>query len=103
MRGFINIFRKGNEENLSSVVLYPNSSDILCKDSDATKKITKDELINLFKKNLILIEDVEGHLARPCELDIDTTFATVKYALITEGDTTTVEYAVYGSDGYTAS
>lgn len=81
------IFADSEEKFLTGVVLSPNSDDILCYDGE-TDKVSKEDLINLFYKGVLIIDDGES-IARPMVLT-----PGIDYATVVVGETS------YYSDGY---
>ena len=55
------LFAKANEKFVKAVVLYPDQSNVLCYDSEATDKVPAAMLKNLFEKGLVLVhtDDVD--------------------------------------------
>lgn len=107
---FKHIFADSEEKFLKANVLYADSSDnLLYKNYDSTAEtaytevVTKDELINLFKKGMVLI-DTGTEFVRPTTLAIETNYAAVSYANVTTVSTTvTPAMVVFYSKGYSAS
>lgn len=92
------IYAKSEEKWMKAYVLYPDASGYLCVDADATVKITKAELINAFKKGMIVDAGTDG-MFKPTMLAVDTNYAAV--SLIVMG-TSVAEAKTFYSDGYTA-
>lgn len=87
---------KANEKYLKAVVLYPNSSSVLCYDSDATDKVPAAMVKNLFEKGLLLVHTSAGDY-RPTIFKDETTYYSVSLVHFT-GDTPAAALLTYKSD-----
>jgi len=85
------LFAKANEKFVKAVVLYPNSSNVLCFDSEATDKVSGAILKNLFEKNLVLISTSAG-LFRPTHFTDETTYYAVSYVTYASSAASFVTY-----------
>lgn len=90
------IYANSEEKFVKKVELYPNEDDVLCftegsEDEDATDKISKADLINLFKKGEILIVAANGAFV-PTALEISEDKARIVVVTFEEiqGDLTAV-------------
>lgn len=93
------IYRNYDEKFVAGVVLYLKAADsILYKESAYTNKVSKTELINLFKKGLVIVNDGTD-LVRPTSLTISTNYAAVSHTTVGASDKA-VKTSFY-SDGYT--
>lgn len=90
------LFAKANEKFVKAVVLYPNSSSVLCFDSDATDKVPGAILKNLFEKNLVLVSTSAG-LFRPTMFTDETTYYAVSLVHFT-GSPAAAAVLTYKSD-----
>ena len=96
------IFEHANEQHVRAGVVYFNSVDgIVYTNSAKTegKEVTKDELINLFNKG-ILVVDTGSAFVRPTTLTVSDNFATASYTTVGASDIA-VETKFY-SKGYVA-
>lgn len=101
------IFADSEEKFLTGIVLYANSTDgILYYDYDSTadtaytNKVSKADLINLFKKGAVIVDD-GSNLVRPTVLTVSTNYATVTHTTVGASDIAVA--TAFHSDGYTAS
>jgi len=85
------LFAKANEKFVKAVVLYPNSSNVLCYDSAATDKVSGAVLKNLFEKNLVLIHASSGDY-RPTMFTDETTYYAVSFVNIASSTASLVTY-----------
>lgn len=85
------LFARANEKFVKSVVLYANSDNVLCFDSEATDKVPGAILKNLFEKNLVLIETADGEF-RPTMFTDESTYYAVSFV------DSNVQLATYKSD-----
>lgn len=100
------IFGTANEKYLRAGIVYFNSTDsILYHNYDAsadtkyTNAVTKDELINLFNKG-ILVVDNGSNFVRPTVLTVATAYAGVSHTTVGASDKAVA--TSYYSKGYTA-
>lgn len=99
MRKFTKIWAKSEEKLAKAVVLTVDSNSFLCTDAAKEKKVSKDDLVNLFKKGLVLIDAGSGVFYKPMGLTVDTAYAAV--TVVTFPSSTATQTTFY-SDGYTA-
>lgn len=85
------LFAKANEKFVKSVILYPNSDNVLCFDSEATDKVPGAILKNLFEKNLVFIETAYGEF-RPTMFMDESTYYTVSFV------DNNIQHVTYKSD-----
>lgn len=85
------IFAKANEKFVKAVVLYPDSSSVLCFDAEATDKVPGAILKNLFEKNLVLVRTTAGDF-RPTIFKDETTFYSVSVINVTGSTASIVAY-----------
>lgn len=95
----IKLFAKSEEKFAKSVVLYADSDNYLCSDEDATEKVSKDVVENLFKKGMLKVVTEDAVYAPTTFVDA-TTYVTV--SLLAMG-TTAAEAVTFYSSEYTAS
>lgn len=77
MRKFVKIWAKSEERLCKAVVLYENTSThVLYRDSAKEKAVTKADLVDLFKKGLVLVSDGTGFY-RPTDMVVESTKATL--------------------------
>ena len=96
------IFEHANEQHIRAGVVYFNSADsILYFDSAKTEgnEVTKTELINLFKKGILVVND-GTNFVRPTVLTVSTNYAAVTHTTVGASDKA-VATSFY-SKGYTA-
>ena len=92
------IYANSEEKFLKSVKAYPNASNVLCLDADATKKISKAGLINLFEKGELLVV-YNDDVYVPLMLEVASTKATVSILTSTTVETvTTLSLTTFESD-----
>lgn len=92
-------FANSEEKYLKSVMTYSNAEDgILYFDSDKTVKVSKEELIDMFNKGIIVIHDGNNNI-RPTTLMVADNYATVSYTAVNSSAAVTISYH---SDGYVA-
>ena len=90
MKKFDKIWAKSEEKLCKAVVLYPGTDSVLYRDAHTgDKAVTKDDLVDLFKKGLVVVDAGEDGVFRPTTLEIDEDVATV-----------TVDANTWGSAGY---
>lgn len=77
MKKFVKLWATSQEDKCKAVVLYENTSThVLYMDSAKEKAVSKADLVNLFKKGLVVIDDGTSFY-RPTELTVGSTKATV--------------------------
>lgn len=77
MKKFVKLWATSQEDKCKAVVLYENTSThVLYRESAKTNAVAKDDLINLFKKGLVVVDDGTSFY-RPTELTVGSTKATV--------------------------
>lgn len=92
------LFAKANEKFVKAVVLYPNSSNVLCYDSDATDKVPGAMVKNLFEKGLLLVRTSDGDF-RPTAFTYGENYYAVSLVImVTSGQTTAAEELTFKSD-----
>lgn len=101
------IFEHANEQHIRAGVVYYKSTDgLLYFDSAKTagKEVTMDELINLFKKGILVVDDGTS-LVRPTTLTVHETSSVADYAYVTHTTVGASDKAVatsFYSKGYVA-
>ena len=94
------IFEHANEQHVRAGVVYLNSEDkILYFDSAFTIAVTKNVLIDLFKKGILVVND-GTNFVRPSVLAVASGYASVSYTTV--GASNTAETTTFYSEGYTA-
>lgn len=92
------ISAKYDEKFVKGAVLYYKSADsILYYESAFTNKVSKADLVNLFKKGLVIVNDGTD-LVRPVKLSVSTNYAAVSYVNVASSTASVVNFY---SDGYT--
>lgn len=91
MRRFTKLWAKSQEDKCKAVVLYDDEENYLCTDANKENRISKDDLVNFFKKGLILVDNGVGTFEKPTAMEVSE-----NYASVTCGEST------YYSDGYVA-
>lgn len=99
MKKFVKLWAKSQEDKCKAVVLYADSNSFLCTDADKSVKIKKDDLVELFKKGLVLVDAGSGVFHKPTTMTVAEGYAAV--SVVTVISSTATETAFY-SDGYTA-
>lgn len=99
MRKFKKIWAKSEEKLCKAVVLYADTNSFLCTDAEKQHKVAKDDLVDLFKKGLVLVDAGEGTFHKPMTMTIADAYAAV--SVVTVGSSTTTNTVFY-SEGYTA-
>lgn len=92
------IFARANEKFVKAVVLYADSSNVLCFDSEATDKVPAEMVKNLFEKGLLLVSTDDGEY-KPTTFTDETTYYAV--SLVVMG-TSAAEELVFKSANLTA-
>lgn len=99
------IFEHANEQHIRAGVVYFNSVDsILYYDANKTagNKVTMADLVNMFKKGILVVDDGTG-LVRPTTLTVHKTGTVEDYAYVTHTTVGASDKAVatsFYSDGY---
>lgn len=88
------IFEDAKDLHVSATILFVDANNYACVDEEAETKASKDELIDAFKKGLLIT--TETGMVRPYILTVDDDYASVSY----DDGTSLVE--IY-SDGYVAA
>lgn len=95
-------YEKANEQHVRGAVLYFKAADgILYYDSDTTEgqEVSKADLINLFNKGLVIVNDGSGFV-RPTVLTVSTNYATVTHTTVGASDKAVA--TSFNSAGYVA-
>lgn len=104
------LFGTANEKYLRAITVHYNSTDGILyynynsfAETPYTGAVKKAELINMFKKDILVI-DTGSEFVRPTVLTVDTDYAAVSHTTVTTAETVvTPVVTTYYSDGYTAS
>lgn len=101
------IYPDAHEKLEVAQVVYLKAADsILYADLDGStykNAIKKDELINLFKKGLILVDD-GTNFVRPTMLTVSSDYAAVSYVSVTTSESgSAAAVTSFYSEGYSAS
>lgn len=91
------IYARSEEKWMKAYVLYADSSNYLCVDAAKQKKASKEEVINAFRKGMVI--ETATATYKPTALTVADGYSAV--SLIVMG-TSVAEVATFYSDGYTA-
>lgn len=91
------LYAKANEKFVKAVVLYADSSNVLCYDSAKTDKVPADMVKNLFDKGLILVVTSDGEY-RPFLFTDETTYYAVSAMNMSSGQSPAAELVTFKSD-----
>lgn len=95
------IFEKANDQHVRAGIVYFKAADsLLYYDSDFTdtKKVSKSDLIDLFNKGILVVND-GTNVVRPTVLAISTNYASVTHTTVGASDKAVA--TTFYSDGYT--
>ena len=96
------IFEHANEQHVKAGIVYFKAADsLLYYDSDFTtgNTVSKAELINLFKKGILVVDDGTSFV-RPTVLTVSTNYAAVTHTTVGTSDKAVA--TTFYSAGYSA-
>ena len=86
------LFAKSEEKFVKGVMLYADSDKNLFVDADKEVAVTKDELINLFNKGMLVIADGDDFF-KPTACVVESDYAEVSFVSIVSTAAAAVTYA----------
>lgn len=95
------IFNDAKDKNVAAVVVYKKTSDVYAyADATKTKKISCDELYDMFVKGVVVVDGTNTYA--PTAVKVTEGVATITYVTTDSSTATTAVLATLVSKEYTA-